>query len=92
MAEFILEIFFINSLCSCLIPGIPNKHIYFLKKSSNLGAMVYSIDDVKFQPKTAQATCYVYDVATFKTLAQFDDQHFALLYQYDLRHPRPWRI
>lgn len=56
----------------------------FLKKSSNLGAMVYSIDDVKFQPKTAQATCYVYDVATFKTLAQFDDQHFALLYQYDL--------
>lgn len=41
------------------------------------------VDDVKFQPKNAQATCYVYDVATLKLLAQFDDQHFGMFFQYD---------
>ncbi|MEO1653138.1 MAG: hypothetical protein AAFU64_06310, partial [Bacteroidota bacterium] len=41
------------------------------------------IDDVKFQPRNSQATCYVYDIATLRLIAQFDDQHFALLYQYD---------
>lgn len=42
-----------------------------------------SIDDVRFQPIDAQSTCYVYDVATFKLLTQFDDQHFGLYYQYN---------
>ncbi len=42
-----------------------------------------AIDDVKFQPLQAQGTCYVYDVATFRLLTQFDDQHFGLYYQYD---------
>jgi hypothetical protein len=41
------------------------------------------IDDVRFQPADAQSTCYVYDPSNFKILAQFDDQHFGLFYQYD---------
>jgi hypothetical protein len=42
-----------------------------------------AIDDIRFQPLTAQASCYVYDVKTLKLLAQFDDQHFGLFYQYN---------
>ncbi|MGB0522468.1 MAG: hypothetical protein ACPGJS_05885 [Flammeovirgaceae bacterium] len=41
------------------------------------------LDDMKLQPLDAQGTCYVYDVATFRLLTQFDDQHFGLYYQYD---------
>jgi hypothetical protein len=41
------------------------------------------IDDVRFQPSDAESICYVYDVATFKPVAQFDDQHFGLYFQYN---------
>lgn len=41
------------------------------------------VDDIRIQPADAQATCYVYDVATYKLLAQFDDQHFGKYYQYN---------
>jgi hypothetical protein len=41
------------------------------------------VDDVKFQPKDAQVSCFVYDVATLRLLTQFDDQHFGVYYQYN---------
>jgi len=41
------------------------------------------IDDVRIQPQDAEMTCYVYDPRTLKLLATLDDQHFALLYQYN---------
>jgi hypothetical protein len=41
------------------------------------------IDDVRFQPLEAQATCYVYDTQTLRLVTQFDDQHFGLYYQYN---------
>lgn len=41
------------------------------------------VDDVRIQPLDAEASCYVYDVATLRLLAQFDDQHFAVIYKYD---------
>lgn len=41
------------------------------------------LDDLRAQPLDAMATCYTYDAATLRLLAQFDDQHFALLYQYN---------
>lgn len=41
------------------------------------------IDDVRIQPTDAQATCYVYDIGSLRLLAQFDDQHFGLFYQYN---------
>jgi hypothetical protein len=41
------------------------------------------MDDVRFQPFDAESKCYVYDVSTLKLLAQFDDQHFGLFYQYN---------
>lgn len=46
------------------------------------GELVY-MDDFRFQPYDSNASCYVYDVASKRLLAQFDDQHFALLYQYN---------
>ncbi|TVL99814.1 MAG: hypothetical protein CV087_16330 [Candidatus Brocadia sp. WS118] len=41
------------------------------------------IDDVRFQPYDSKVVCYVYDRETLRLIAQFDDQHFALFYQYD---------
>ncbi len=41
------------------------------------------IDDVRIQPLNAKVNCYVYDPATYKLLTQFDDQHFAINYQYN---------
>jgi len=41
------------------------------------------IDDIKFNPKEAQTTCYVYDVKSLRLLTLFDDQHFGLYYQYN---------
>lgn len=41
------------------------------------------LDDVRMQPLDAQMACYVYDPATFKVVASFDDQHFGLFYQYN---------
>ena len=42
-----------------------------------------SIDDVRIQPSNSTATCYVYDLASFRLLAQFDDRHFGLFYEYN---------
>lgn len=50
---------------------------------SRSGGTTLLIDDVRMQPLNAEATCYVYDAATLKLIAQFDDQHFAALYKYD---------
>ncbi|WMJ72525.1 hypothetical protein RCC89_05030 [Cytophagaceae bacterium ABcell3] len=41
------------------------------------------LDDFRFQPMDAEATCYVYDVRNLKLLTQFDDQHFGVYYQYN---------
>lgn len=41
------------------------------------------MDDIRFQPLTAQATCYVYNAGNFRLLAQFNDQHFGTFYQYN---------
>lgn len=42
-----------------------------------------NVDDVRFQPIDAQATCNVYDTRNFKLLTQFDDQHFGVYYTYN---------
>jgi hypothetical protein len=42
-----------------------------------------SIDDFRFQPLDAAANCYVYDASTLRLVAQFDDQHFGVYYQYN---------
>ena len=47
------------------------------------GVPLIRIDDVRLQPKDALMTAYVYDPSTLRLLASFDDQHFALLYQYN---------
>jgi hypothetical protein len=49
----------------------------------NAAAESLGVDDVRFQPVQSQATCYVYDTATLRLVAQFDDQHFGLYYQYN---------
>ncbi len=41
------------------------------------------VDDIRCQPRYAASTCYVYDPSTLRLVAQFDDQHFAVIYKYD---------
>ena len=41
------------------------------------------LDDIRVQPADAQANTYVYDPATLRLLATFDDQHFGVYYQYN---------
>jgi hypothetical protein len=51
--------------------------LYMKSNSPNIIA-----DDIRFQPKDAQASCFVYDQA-LRLTAQFDDQHFGTFYQYN---------
>ncbi|UII80110.1 hypothetical protein [Flagellimonas sp. CMM7] len=41
------------------------------------------IDDIKFNPKESQTTCFVYDIKSLRLITLFDDQHFGLYYQYN---------
>ena len=41
------------------------------------------VDDVRVQPGGSQLTAYVYDPRNLRLLASFDDQHYALRYQYN---------
>jgi hypothetical protein len=54
-----------------------------INKHPSLANEVVFIDDVRYQPLDAQVVCYVYDAATLKPLATFDDQHFGMYNQYD---------
>ncbi len=41
------------------------------------------IDDFRVQPTNSAATCYVYDLKSFRLLAQFDDKHYGMFYEYN---------
>ena len=43
------------------------------------------LDDVKLAPYYSESTCYVYDLETYRLVAQMDEQHFARHYIYDQR-------
>jgi len=49
---------------------------------TNKGGDVY-VDDIRVQPYDAEMACYVYDPKNLRLLASFDDQHFAMIYQYN---------
>lgn len=53
-----------------------------LSTSGSFPAEVY-VDDVRFQPFDSEGNCYVYDVESLRLLAEFDDQHFGIYYQYN---------
>ena len=49
--------------------------------STSSGSTI-GIDDVVIHPTDASVATYVYDTGNYRLLANMDDQHFALLYQY----------
>ncbi len=52
--------------------------------TNNLASSPYIyVDDLRIQPIDAQVNAYVYDKATYKILAQLNDQNLGLFYQYD---------
>lgn len=63
--------------------GLGNPFSCGLQVASGSFSQVVKADDVRFQPWDAEAACYVYDATTFDLIAQFDDQHFGLFYQYN---------
>lgn len=72
---------------SAILTAIPLNTICYLtfqnsNPSSNATSAIY-IDDIRMQPMDAKVNTYVYDPATLRLLASFDDQHFGLYYQYN---------
>jgi hypothetical protein len=55
----------------------------FVPRLSYSGGGILWLDDLRLQPVDAQMSCYVYDESNLRLLAVLDDQHFALLYQYN---------
>ncbi len=41
------------------------------------------VDDVRMVPFSSKSTCYAYDRSSLRLIAQFDESHFATIYQYD---------
>ncbi len=62
--------------------GLPSSGAVAVSFKNTLSDSCY-IDDVRIQPLNASTTCYVYDKRNLRLIAQFDDQHFAALYQYN---------
>ncbi|MEL6562362.1 MAG: hypothetical protein AAFQ94_29605, partial [Bacteroidota bacterium] len=58
-----------------------NYQLRFSPSSSFAGTI--AIDDIRIQPIDAEMTCYVYDPFTLRLTTIFDDQHFAMFYQYN---------
>ena len=58
---------------------------FWLEFRKNFGTTTDTlwIDDVRAQPVSSQSTCYVYDDDDMRLMAQFDDQHFSVRYQYN---------
>lgn len=69
----------IKTVASSITPSVYMKNTSVM--STATAPKVY-FDDVRMQPLDAQVTAYVYDPATLRLIASFDDQHFSLLYQY----------
>jgi len=63
-------------------PAAPGTPVAF-KLLTGTGISYCYIDDVRVQPIEAKAMAYVYDVNTFKVIAEMDDQNFANIYQYN---------
>ncbi|MBD78560.1 MAG: hypothetical protein CL840_06550 [Crocinitomicaceae bacterium] len=61
--------------------GGPLELAVFVKDLKDYGAAVY-IDDIRAQPASSEMICNVFDHRE-KLVATFDDQHFALIYQYN---------
>jgi|GEM_PF-4996715 len=51
--------------------------------SNNYSSDRIWIDDVRVQPVDASGVCQVYDPSTLRLVAEFDDQHFPVIYNYD---------
>ena len=51
--------------------------------TADIGAGYARIDDVRIQPLKSEMICYVYDPDNHRYIAQFDDQHFGIYYQYN---------
>ena len=62
--------------------SIGNKILASLNYNFQSGEEVY-VDDFKFHPLDAEVSCTVYDNRDYKVLAQFDNQHFGMFFQYN---------
>ncbi len=71
-----------------LYEGIFNIPSTLIQTSGNLviqnnSSQILNIDDIRLQPADAQMNTFVYDASNLRLIANFDDQHFALIYQYN---------
>jgi hypothetical protein len=76
------------NLVDCTIPGSAFENLtvdehYEVSMDVTGASSTPLIDDVKIQPSASSMNCYVYNSATMRLIAQFDDQHYAQLFKYD---------
>ena len=72
-------------LCECTMKDLPvtTGEAGTSVMLKNTGPEDVYIDDLKLQPADAEMATYVYDPATLKVIAIFDNQHFGTFYQYN---------
>lgn len=70
------------SLFEALIPS-PTQQTYRIEVKGESNLTTIWMDDLRIQPQSSEMVCYVYDPATLRTVAMFDDQHFGIYYQYN---------
>jgi len=63
------------------LAGLTGSQLTLKIINDDSGSVVF--DDLKVQPLDASITCQVFDPATLKPLAIFDDQHIPRFYQYN---------
>ncbi len=66
------------------VSGLTLYNKYDLKFTYNASQEWILIDDVKLQPTLCGSRSMVYDFETGRLLAEFDNQHYALIYQYNM--------
>jgi YD repeat-containing protein len=75
--------FFGSNITSVATTVTPSIYFAYSGISTFVSEPSLYVDDVRMQPLDANVSTYVYDPATLKIIASFDDQHFPLLYQYN---------
>ncbi len=56
---------------------------YGVETSAAISGDSIWLDDLRLQPATAEMVCHVYDPATLRPVASFDEAHFGMYYQYN---------
>jgi hypothetical protein len=79
---YLCEVEFQRETTGSAFTGVDYAECWF-EMEKTVSNEVY-IDDFRFSPRRSSSQCYVYDRINLKPMAILNDDHFAMIYQYDL--------